>query len=206
MRLAYHKGRIESAVSATATVRFERRADGRITAVRDGIGRVATYGYDGVGRLAFATDLAGATWRYRYGAGGLKAIDDPRGKTILHAVYDAASRVSWIEVLGGKSAFAYQDTTTRVVDGLNRTTVFHHAKSGSESGASGGVTEGVESPSGTFSQLAFDAAGRPVEVLRDGAKVASMAYDAEGRLVSLHTAGGTTRFVHGAHGLRGGGG
>ena len=128
----------------------------------------------------------------------MEAIDDPRGTTILHAVYDAAGRVSWVEVQGGKSAFAYQDTTTRVVDGLNRTTVFHHAKSG----PTAGVTDGVESPSGTFSQLSFDAAGRPVEVLRDGTRIASMAYDAEGRPISLRAADGMTRSAYGAHGLR----
>ena len=120
-------------------------------------------------------------------------MEDPRGKVILHAVYDAAGRVSWIEVQGEKSAFAYRRTTTRAVDGLGRTTVFHRAKSG--------ATEGVESPSGAFSQLAFDGAGRPAQVLRDGAKLASLGYDAEGRLAALTRSGDETRFTHGAQGL-----
>ena len=193
VRLTYRGSRIESAASKAATVRFERRADGRIVAVRDGLGRAATYAYDGAGRLAEARDLAGAAWRYRYEAGGLAAIDDPRDETILHATYDAAGRVSWIEVQGVKSAFAYRQTTTRAVDGLSRTTVFHRAKSG--------VTEGVESPSGTFSRLVFDAAGRPVEARRDGVTIASLGYDAEGRLAMLRRAGGDTRLQHGVHGL-----
>ena len=193
VRLGYRNGLIENATSNTATVRFERRADGRIVAVRDNLGRTAAYAYDDAGRLVDAQDLAGAIWRYRYAAGGLAAVADPRGRTTLHATYDAQGRVSWIEAQGGKSAFAYRQTTTRAVDGLSRTTVFHRSKPG--------ITEGVASPTGAFSQLAFDAAGRPVEVLRDGVKVASLGYDAEGRLASMRHANGATRFAHGAHGL-----
>ena len=194
VRLTYRDdGRIESAASKTATLRFERRADGRVTAVRDDHGRSAVYKYDSRGQLAHARDLAGGRWRYRYANGRVASMEDPRGKVILHAVYDAAGRVSWIEVQGEKSAFAYRRTTTRAVDGLGRTTVFHRAKSG--------ATEGVESPSGTFSQLAFDGSGRPARVLRDGAKVASLGYDAEGRLAALTRSRDETRFAHGAQGL-----
>lgn len=122
-------------------------------------------------------------------------MTDPRGKQVLHATYDGAGRVSWIEVQGGKSAFTYRDKTTRAVDGLNRTTVFHRLASG--------VTEAVDSPAGTFSQLSFDANGRPVAVARDGVNVASLSYDAEGRPRSLRDAGGETYFVHGPDGLTG---
>ena len=193
LRLKYRNGRIESAATANAEVRFERRADGRIVAARDSLGRSASYAYDAAGRLETVTDLAGAIWRHRYSAGGLEALEDPRGNNVLHVDYDRAGRVSWIEAQGTKSSFRYRRNKTRAVDGLNRTTEFHHAKSG--------ATEGVESAAGIFSQLAFDAAGRPAEVRRDGARVATMEYDAEGRLASLHGPDGVTRFAHGAHGL-----
>ena len=194
VRLTYRDdGRIESAASKTARLRFERRADGRVTAVRDEHGRSVVYKYNSRDRLARARDLAGARWRYRYADGRITSMEDPRGKVILHAVYDAAGRVSWIEVQGEKSAFAYRGTTTRAVDGIGRITVFHRAKSG--------ATAGVESPLGTFSQLAFDAAGRPAQVLRDGGEVASLGYSAEGRLASLRRPAGETRFAHGARGL-----
>ncbi len=194
VRLTYRGGQIASASSATATLRFSRRADGRVVAVRDDDGRSAFYEYDDDGRLSEVRDLAGASWRHRYANGRVTGIDDPRGKAILHAAYDDVGRVSWIEVQGEKTTFAYEGATTRAVDGLGRTTVFHRAKSG--------VTEGVESASGTFSQLAFDAAGRPVQVLRDGGTVASLDYTAEGRLASLtRRRNAETRFAHGAHGI-----
>ena len=195
VRLGYRNGLIERAVSATATVTFKRRADGRIVAVEDALGRTATYAYDGAGRLASHRDLAGAAWRYGYAAGGLASIEDPRGKQVLHATYDGSGRVSWIEVQGGKSAFTYRDKSTRAVDGLNRTTVFHRAASG--------LTEAVDSPAGNFSQLSFDASGRPVAVARDGVNVAALGYDAEGRLRSLRGAAGETYLAHGPHGLTG---
>lgn len=81
------------------------------------------------------------------------------------------------------------------MDGLNRTTVFHRLASG--------VTEAVDSPAGTFSQLSFDANGRPVAVARDGVNVASLSYDAEGRPRSLRDASGETYFAHGPNGLTG---
>lgn len=193
VRLTYRNGLIERAASASATVDFRRRADGRIVSAQDALGRSATYAYDGAGRLASHKDLAGATWHYGYTAAGLVTLTDPRGKTVLHATYDAAGRVSWIEVQGRKSAFSYSDKTTRAVDGLNRTTVFHHTKSG--------VTEAVESPTGTFSQLAFDAAARPTTVLRDGTNVATLSYYTEGTLASIGAAGQTTHFAHDSHGL-----
>ena len=193
VRLTYRNGLIERAASASATVDFRRRADGRIVSTQDALGRSATYAYGGAGRLASHNDLAGATWHYGYTAAGLVALTDPRGKTVLHATYDAAGRVSWIEVQGRKSAFSYSDKTTRAVDGLNRTTVFHHTKSG--------VTEAVESPAGTFSQLAFDAAGRPTAVVRDGANVATLSYYTEGTPASISAAGQTTHFAHDSHGL-----
>ena len=122
-------------------------------------------------------------------------MTDPGGKQVLHATYDGTGRVSWIEVQGGKSAFTYRDKTTRAVDGLNRTTVFHRLASG--------ATEAVDSPAGTFSQLSFDANGRPVAVARDGVNVASLSYDAEGRPRSLRDASGETYFAHGPNGLTG---
>lgn len=114
---------------------------------------------------------------------------------MLHATYDGSGRVSWIEVQGGKSAFTYRDKSTRAVDGLNRTTVFHRTASG--------LTEAVDSPAGNFSQLSFDASGRPVAVARDGVNVAALGYDAEGRLRSLRDAAGETHLAHGPHGLAG---
>ena len=49
VRLTYRNGLIERAASASATVNFKRRADGRIVAVQDALGRSA-YAYDGAGR------------------------------------------------------------------------------------------------------------------------------------------------------------
>ncbi len=161
--------------------------------MRDDLGRRAEYRYDAAGRLVEAADLAGETWRFAYEAGRLSAIADPCGASVLQAGYLGDGRVAWVRVLGRRASFAYTGAATSVVDELGGTTVFHRSPDG--------LTEAVANPAGQFAQLAFDSAGRPVALARDGAETARMAYGPNGELASLHRDGGTTHFTHGPHGL-----
>ena len=172
---------------------FVRRADGRIVAARDDLGRAVGYDYDDRGLLAAATDLAGGTWSYGYDEdGGLTTMVDPRGKTILAASH-RDGRTATVRALHAETAFHYGTDTTRAVDGLGRTTTFHRDAEG--------ITTGVADATGRLTQLAFDAGFRPVSISRDGTVVARMDYDAAGRLTALRRPDGDSVFGHGDHGL-----
>ena len=193
LRFDWRGGVVARIESDAGSVEFVRRADGRIVAARDDLGRAVGYDYDERGRLAAATDLAGGTWSYGYDEdGGLTTMVDPRGKTILAASH-RDGRTATVRALHAQTAFHYGTDTTRAVDGLGRTTTFHRDAEG--------ITTGVADATGRLTQLAFDAGFRPVSISRDGAVVARMDYDAAGRLASLWRPDGDSTFGHGDHGL-----
>ena len=193
LRIEWQAGVIARMESDTGSVEFVRRDDGRIVVARDDLGRAVGYDYDEQGRLAATNDLAGGTWSYDYGEdGALTAMVDPRGKTILEASH-AGGRTATVRALHAETTFHYGTGTTRALDGLGRTTTFHRAADG--------ITTGVTDATGRLTQVAFDAEFRPVSISRDGAVVARMHYDAEGRLTSLWRPHGASTFGYGDHGL-----
>lgn len=187
VRLEWQQGVLTGLASDRGRVDLSRRADGRITAARDDLGRAIAYSYGVTGRLIEVTDLGGSVWRYGYNGDTLTSLIDPRGKTVLEAGY-VAGKVATMRALHARTTFHYEATSTRAVDSFGRTTTFLHTPAG--------LTTGVADPLGHLMQLAFDAAFRPVAVTRDGVPVARMSYDAAGRLASLWRPGGDRTFSY----------
>lgn len=70
------------------------RSGGRVTEVRDPLGRTVHYGYDADGRLATVTDPAGGVTRYAYDAAGrILTITDPRNIPFVRNVYGDSGRI-----------------------------------------------------------------------------------------------------------------
>lgn len=82
---------------------------GRLTEVRDPLGRTVHYSYNSARRLETVTDPAGGTTHYTYdGAGRIHTITDPRGITYLTNEYDASGRVfRQTQADGGVWTFQY---------------------------------------------------------------------------------------------------
>ena len=199
--LSYANGGLAAISSGTAKAHLHRRPDGRIVAIEDHLGRIVRYQYDDLGRLEALTDLAGEAWRFAYvppAAGGspLARMADPRGHAILEAAY-ADGKAASVRHLAAKATFHYGDRTTRVVDGLGRTTTFYHLASG--------ITDAIADPLGRLAQLSFDEHARPTALRRDGVAVAKLAYDSAGRLLAIVAgpagAAKRTAFSYGPHGL-----
>ena len=198
--LSYADGRLAAISSGTARAHLHRRPDGRIVAIKDHLGRIVRYQYDDLGRLEALTDLAGEAWRFAYvplAAGGspLARMADPRGHAVLEAAY-ADGKAASVRHLAAKATFHYGDRTTRVVDGLGRTTTFYHLASG--------ITDAIADPVGRLAQLSFDEHARPTALRRDGVAVAKLAYDDAGRLLAIAAGpagAASTAFAYGPHGL-----
>ena len=80
---------------------------GRITEIRDPLGRTVRYGYDSNRRLETVTDLAGGVTRYTYNAFGttMLTITDARGITYLRNEYEEGRVISQTQADGGKWKF-----------------------------------------------------------------------------------------------------
>lgn len=200
-RLSYAGGQLAAISSGTAKAYLHRRPDGRIVAIEDHLGRAVRYRYDDLGRLEALTDLAGEAWRFAYRplaaeGSALTRMADPRGHAVLEATYEEG-KVASLRHLAAKANFHYGARTTRVVDGLGRTTTFYHLASG--------ITDAISDPLGRLAQLTFDGDARPTVLRRDGVAVAKLAYDADGRLLAIAAGpAGTEKhaaFSYGPHGL-----
>lgn len=200
-RLSYANGRLAAISSGTAKAHLHRRPDGRIVAIEDHLGRAVRYRYDDLGRLEALTDLAGEAWRFAYsplaaGGSALTRMADPRGHAVLEAAYEEG-KVASLRHLAAKANFHYGARTTRVVDGLSRTTTFYHLASG--------ITDAISDPLGRLAQLTLDGDARPTVLRRDGVAVAKLAYDADGRLLAIAVGpagtGKHAAFSYGPHGL-----
>ena len=195
IRFAYENGLLATVSSGSASVRLYRRADGRIVAAEDDLGRKVRYYYDGPGRLVEVKDLAGESWYLEYANDLLVAVTDPRQVTIFEAAYDGTQRAVRVRVLANAMDFYYKDRETHATDVLGRTTTFNWGADG--------ITEAIVDPTGELAEVRFDAMRRPTELLRNGTPVAYMTYDARGRLATLKHLGSNARFSYGEHGLVG---
>lgn len=96
------------AIHGEGITRFAYLADGRLSTVTDGTGRVTQLGYDAAGKLAWIQEPAGRTVTTRVQpAGVLDQICDPAGCGFA-AGYDASRRMSWTtDAAGARTDFEY---------------------------------------------------------------------------------------------------
>ena len=169
------------------TLRIAVLAENLQASIIDDAGRTVAYSYDADGRLTGVADLADGQWRMGYaGAGRLSSITDPRSKVVLAAAWTEA-RVRRIRVLHETTDFAYADSATTATNLLGWATVYRRDDAG--------ITTSITDRTGATTELAFDSQHRPVTVTRDGATVARVGYDGEGRLQSLWQPAGETAFT-----------
>lgn len=192
------------------TVRCELDDAGRITAVYlDDHGKplLARYAYDANGDLVEATDRAGRMWRYQYRHHLLAAYRTPSGAvhmsewdgdtpqarvTRTFAYVDDEAARSGKPAITRDTRFAYQPAskTTRVTDGLSRTTEYHYNglwavdrvlyPDGSsrlihfdETGSVSGTTDEL----GRVTQMVNDTRGNPVTVIDPAGNITRLSYN-----------------------------
>ncbi|WP_167336070.1 RHS repeat-associated core domain-containing protein, partial [Paraburkholderia bannensis] len=138
------EGWLNEVRNSVYTVRCKLDDAGRITAVYlDGHGNplLAHYAYDANGDLVEATDRAGRTWKYAYRQHLLTAYrtpsgaihlsewdgDTPQARVTRTWAYDESAKDGQ-RAITRETRFAYQPVsqTTRVTDGLGRTTEYHY--------------------------------------------------------------------------------
>lgn len=175
-----------------ARYRFAYDKELRPVSVTGPHGRTWDYAYDPAGRLVSETDFNGRAVTYQYDAAGrvvgrsngagetvsmlrdsLGAVTERRvGEAVNRFEYDAAGRMS--RAVGPDGVLAYER------DRLGRV-----------------LTESVD---GRVLANEYDAAGRRIRRTTPTGTVSDWAYDAAGRPVSLATAGGGLTFRHDAAG------
>ena len=109
-------GRIQGIEDAAGRGIAVQYTGNRVTHVRDPLGRIVQYGYDGTGRLVTVTDPAGGVTTYTYAAnGGLATITDARGITYLRNEYNGRYVVKQTLADGGVYRFYYRFTPGSVI-------------------------------------------------------------------------------------------
>ncbi|MGW4998964.1 putative T7SS-secreted protein [Streptomyces hydrogenans] len=134
--------------------------DGRLAAESDFDGRVLTYRYDLAGRLAARTNGCGDTIAYEYNAMGQVLRKNAAG-TVTTFEYDVFDQLA-VAATSGSVLTRVRDRFGRIrsetVNG--RTTSFEHDRLGRRTSR---IT-----PSGAFSEWAYDASARPCRLTTSG--------------------------------------
>jgi len=178
--------------------RFERDAEGRMTARIDPTGRRTEYEYDGFGQVVKTTWLAGTSQAVNaltaYTAEGQVArVTDPLNRTAtLEYLQGCLSRVT--DALGKSSKFTCNsaglpDTMT---DALSNTTIAYYV---------GADLVALSDPLGRIVNFRYDALGRQVASQGPDGQPARTEYDARGQVIkSVSPDGGTTELAYDANG------
>jgi RHS repeat-associated protein len=108
-------------------------AGGKIAALSGPSGTIATYGYDGSGRLSSVQYADGAasgyTFTYDASTGAVASVADLTGRTIETHAYDAAGRAYTSEISGGQERYvlSFAPNATTVTDALGHVTTYEFA-------------------------------------------------------------------------------
>ena len=154
------------------TMRFERDAQGRITALVDPGGARVGYTYDGAGDLAATTDRVGNDTTYAYDRRHyLLEVRDPLGNVPTRQEFDDEGRlVATVDAFGNRQSFAHD---------------------------LGGRAETVTDKLGHVRVLQYDADGNVVREVGKRGQVVTRVFDGDGRKTSETDArGATTRFAY----------
>ena len=177
--------------------RFERDAQGRMTARIDPIGRRTEYEYDDYGQVVKTTWLAGTSQAVSSqtsytSEGRVASITDPLNRTTsLEYVQSCLSRVT--NTLGKSDTFTCNDAglPETTSDALSNTTVAYYV---------GADLIALSDPLGRDVHFRYDAIGRPVAVQGPDGQLARTEYDARGRVIkSISPDGGTTELAYDAN-------
>lgn len=178
--------------------RFERDAEGRITARIDPIGRRTEYEYDGFGQLVKTIVLAGTSQaiesRIAYTEEGqVASLTDPLNRTAtLEYAQGCLSRVT--NALGKASTFTCTPSglPESVADPLSNTTVSYYV---------GADLVALSDPLGRDISFRYDALGRQVAAQGPDGQLARTEYNSKGQPVkSVSPDGGTTELAYDAIG------
>ncbi len=178
--------------------RFERDAEGRMTARIDPIGRRTEYEYDGFGQLVGTTVLAGTSraveTRIAYTVEGqVASLTDPLNRTVtLEYAQGCLSRVT--NALGKASTFTCTSSglPESVTDPLSNTSVSYYV---------GADLVTLSDPLGRDISFRYDALGRQVAAQGPDGQMARAEYNSQNQLVkNVGPDGGTSELAYDANG------
>ncbi len=194
-------GNLTSIVSPTGRqATFTHDAAGRLTSFTDALGQTVTFGFDSMGNVTSMTTTAASQNRTvqfgRDAAGQLVAVTDPMGRT-HEFLRDASGAVTEVVLPGPRSVLRMLDAAgyTAAIQPPDRPAhLFDYTPTGNLARYTpplvGGENEAVE--------YSYDGAGRLTSaLLADGALV-TLAYDANGRLVTMSEPLGSHQYSYDA--------
>jgi RHS repeat-associated protein len=163
-------------------------AQDRPTSITDEGGRVRRFGYDGLGRLATVTDLAGATYALGYDQSRLASITGPTGERLEYTYDGLENRQSVRHPDGGVATYSYgsnnRPSTVRMPSGRTISHTYDHA----------GREVSRVSSDGWEARLGWNASGAPIS-LQDATGTTSYSYTAGGELAAIDSPrGGQVRY------------
>jgi RHS repeat-associated protein len=175
---------------------------GRISEIRDPIGRTVQYSYDGARRLETVTNPEGGITRYTYdSAARILTITDPRGITYLTNEYDATGRVvRQTQADGGVWRFQYlfPHCPPEVLCGLlsGPTGVIMTDPRGNTTthrfNALGFASETVDAL-GQVTRVERDESGQVIAIADPLGRVTRFQYDGAGNVTTIADPAGNTR-------------
>ena len=181
VEITYARDRISRIDSGNAFVEFQRDGRGRITAIRDDVGREVHYAYQ-QGNLVSVRDLGGEDWQFSY-TNALSSVVDPRGSTVFQATYAAAGRAATVRVMRAELTATYAQGVTELTDSLGRTTRFEHDASG--------LTTAVTDAQGHRTSIVHDEHFRLIKVRANGQLTARLRYNADNNVQRIRSGGQT---------------
>jgi len=190
VQLSYTGNLLSRIQNANHYVDLTRNAQGRVTLVRDDLGRSVGYGYDDKGMLAQVTDLGGNVWTYQYtGQNQLHRAVDPAGRENFKAWYMSDGRVNAIDLPSGRISYVYDDSarSTTVTD--RKTLVSQYFQNGE------GVTTRVINALGEETSIGLDGEHNVIELRRNGVLAEQMQYGPDHRLAVRHSFGASGETV-----------
>jgi RHS repeat-associated protein len=168
MTVSYRGLQVDVTGPRGSTTRYEKNADGDITAVHnwvDGAEQVARYGYDAAGRLTTITDPMGSQTRIGYdNLGNRTALEDPNAGTYTYE-YDGDRLVAETAPDGGTSRFVYDEAGDLLREELPSGEVLSFTYGSPGSGQGTGRLVRTDDATGSV-EITYDARGNAVERVR----------------------------------------
>lgn len=176
-------------------VKFERDAQGRITAAIDPNGKRLAYTYSTAGDLASVTDRDGNVTKFQYDparAHYISRVIDPLGRSAVRTAYDAQGRlVKTIDANGSTVTINYDPAHSleTITNALGFATTYEYD-------AQGNVVRKIDALGG-ITQNTFDASGNPLTTTDPLGNTQAYTYDNAGNvLTATDELGNVSYFVY----------
>jgi YD repeat-containing protein len=163
-------------------IAFATDADGRITSIKDGVGRSVSFTYTSDGRLSQQTNADGLTTAWQYDANGnLTSVSWNGGKTAIAYTGDAGF-LSVASIATPDGAVRQYDTPRapeeiRVTDG-NGDTIWYTS-------TALGLLRTVADSAGNTTTYSYDAAGNRMRAVNAAGEAVSFTYDSHNNLTGI---------------------